>query len=204
MRSLLFAMLCFSGCCVTHAQELDGACRVYTNEMQWSGVAIAHDQVLTVAHHGLGVGSEVNVELPVDRHSGDVRVSVRGKIKRLNIRADLCLVRITSKHAFKIRAYKLAGTSPFTKGSKVKIRGYIMGEAMVSDVPFESGEGSVSGIRVSSFRGQAVQGMSGAPVLRDDQVVGIQFGGNASSIDAVTVEQIQGFLNEGDAIGSAE
>ena len=207
MRNV-WLMLVLSGCCFVdaRAQELEGACRISTHNMQWSGVAVAQDQVLTIAHHGLPVGSAVHVELPMGTHGSDVRVSLKGKIRKINRRADLCLIAITSQNQFRIREYKVGSSGTLRKGQKprVKIRGFILGQAMVSDVVFVTDENKVEMIPVATFEGQAVQGMSGSPVVLDGQLVGIQFGGSDRHIDAVTIEQIGRFLSEDYATGGPQ
>lgn len=198
-RHFLWLALLINGCCAgtcSFAQNFDGACLLTTTNMQWSGVAVSPTEILTVAHHGLQVGSEVRADFPENGHGGTTRVSVKTRVKKIHKLADISLLEYTSPEWACIKQYRLVAENPFTKpGRKVKINGYVNAMPRVADVSFERGDTKVDEILVNQFRGKAVSGMSGAPALIGDTLVGIQFGGGDTVIHCVAVKTIQEFLD---------
>ena len=200
-RQMLWLSLLINGCCTSTlslAQDFDGACLLVTQNMQWSGVAISPTEILTVAHHGLSVGSEIQADFPEHKHGGSTRVSLKARVKKINKRADICLLEYKAPEWACIKQYRVPVENPLTtRGRKVRIHGYVNHQPMFIEPEFERGDVYVTGaedIAVNQFIAQAVEGMSGSPILIGDTLVGIQFGGGKKDLHAASVKTIQEFL----------
>lgn len=191
------ALLMCAGCCMTapvSGQELDGICRLSTDGMQWSGVAISETKILTVAHHKLRVGQVVRAEFGIGQHGAFERVSVKARIRKSDVKKDLCLLDFDTPKFLKVKAYPVGRLQ--AKVSRTRISGYIMDQPMQLEVPLISTIGQTDGVRVFTFHGKGVAGMSGAPAMQQGRVVAVQFGGGPAAIDAASDESIQEFVAE--------
>jgi hypothetical protein len=178
-------------CLVCQAQEFDGVCRLSVDGKQWSGVAISDTHILTVGHHEeTGI---VRAEFAEGEHGAFNRIGIQAKVLRTHRKADLSLLEYYPPRWAQIRSYPVKDWKP----DRVRIRGYVSTSPRVQDCTVSTGPvATVDGFTVLTMKGTAVSGMSGSGVFADDGIVGIQFGGNRDSIDAVTVETIQMFLKE--------
>jgi hypothetical protein len=169
----------------------DGVCRLSVDGKQWSGVAISDTHILTVGHHEeTGI---VRAEFAEGEHGAFNRIGIQAKVLRTHRKADLSLLEYYPPRWAKIRSYPVKDWKP----DRVRIRGYVSTSPRVQDCTVSMGPvATVDGFTVLTMKGTAVSGMSGSGVFADDGIVGIQFGGNRDSIDAVTVETIQMFLKE--------
>jgi hypothetical protein len=169
----------------------DGVCRLSVDGKQWSGVAISDTHILTIGHHGeTGI---VRAEFAENEHGTFNRLGIQAKILRTHKLADLSLLEYNPPRWAKIRSYSVKDR----KSDRVRIRGYVSTSPRVQECTVSTGPvATVDGFKVLTLNGDAVSGMSGSGVFEDDGIVGIQFGGNRDSIDAVTVETIQMFLKE--------
>lgn len=181
-----------------YGQTVDGVCRLVTPTLQWSGVAISDSEVLTVEHHNLRPGEKVRIEFPVDRHNGEVRVSIVGEVAKVDDAMDLSLIRYSAPKWLKVKSYELSPSRiPLRKREKVEIRGFIWDQAMLTNATLFTDDRTVRGHVINTFNAQAVQGMSGSPVIFQGSLVGIQFGGDKRVTDAVTVRTVETFLRRG-------
>jgi hypothetical protein len=169
----------------------DGVCRLSVDGKQWSGVAISGTHILTVGHHGeTGI---VRAEFAETEHGTFNRIGIQAKVLRTHRKADLSLLEYYPPRWAKIRSDPVKDR----KSDRVRIRGYVSTSPRVQDCTVSTGPTyQVDGFAVLTMNGEAISGMSGSGVFADDGIVGIQFGGNRDSIDAVTVETIQMFLKE--------
>lgn len=177
--------ICFSA----FGQEFDGICRLTVEGKQWSGVAISTTQILTVAHHGeTGI---VRAEFAEKEHGSFNRLGVQAKIIRSNKLADLSLLEYNCPQWAAVKVYPVKRLKP----AVVSIRGYVGSSPRFNDATLIL-KGSVDGYPVNTFSGEGIAGMSGSGVLCDGFTVGIQFGGNRTTVDAVSIETIEAFLKE--------
>jgi hypothetical protein len=188
---IVLAIFCLTHDVTVFGQEFDGICRLSVDGKQWSGVAISDTQILTVGHHGeTGI---VRAEFAEAEHGSFNRIGIQAKILRTHKRADLSLLEYYPPSWANIRSYQVQDR----KADRVRIRGYVNASPRVQDCGVSTGpKYQVDGFTVLTMDGEAISGMSGSGVFADGGIVGIQFGGNRDSIDAVTVETIQMFLKE--------
>ena len=166
----------------------DGVCRLSVDGKQWSGVAISSTQILTVGHHGeTGIVRAEFVGL-----KSDDSIGISAKILKTHKLADLSLLEYKCPSWAAVRSYPVSRK----QFKRVKIRGFTSDILRELDVDLLRSDTVVDGFKVHTFKGKAWSGMSGSGALADGETVGIQFGGNRDSIDAVTVETIQMFLKE--------
>ena len=169
----------------------DGVCRLSVDGKQWSGVAISDTHILTVGHHG--ESGIVRAEFAETEHGAFNRIGVQAKILRTHKKADLSLLEYYPPRWAKIRSYPVKDR----KSDRVRIRGYVITSPRTHEGSVSKGPVySVDGFQVLTVETAAISGMSGSGVFADDGIVGIQFGGNRDSTDAVTVETIRMFLKE--------
>lgn len=176
-------------CWSAFGQEFDGICRLTVEGKQWSGVAISSTQILTVAHHGeTGI---VRAEFAEREHGAFNRLGVQAKILRSNKLADLSLLSYNCPSWAAVKTYPVKRLKP----AKVSIRGYVQSSPRFNEAAWIQ-RGIVDGHSVNTFSGEGIAGMSGSGVLCDGFTVGIQFGGNRNTVDAVSIETIEAFLKE--------
>lgn len=175
--------------------QIDGVCRLSANNKKWSGVAIAPDLVLTCAHHD--EADNIKVEFPLAGSSGTF-VTVRGRVRKANRKSDVSVIEFRLPAKYRLKAY------PVRAGKPVRIKGYagIKAESRLLEVALEKPAGALDGyaVRTLQLTGQSESGMSGSPVLAEDNgqltVTGIQFGGKDNVIDFATVDSINALLQE--------
>lgn len=195
LKALLFVLLGYFTFVVmsnaAKAQEFDGICRLIASgengyKKTWSGVAISSTEILTVAHHGeTGI---VRAEFP-EKHGEFTRLGVKARVLRSDKGKDLSLLSYEAPSWASVRAYE--GVS---LPDRVTIRGFVGDEPVTLQCPVFVRNRTVTGYRVETLSGRAIQGMSGAPLLTDEGIAGIQFGGTPELIDAVSVDTIRLFL----------
>lgn len=182
-------------CAVSHGQDLDGICRLSCDGSTWSGIAISETQILTVAHHGFESGKVVRAEFPFGKHGAFERIGVKATVVRSDAVRDLSLLTYSQPVVAKVRCYPIG--KAIAIGDSAVISGYVSDDAMTVTCPLRRTDLEVTGtgIPILDFNGAAVSGMSGSGVVRDGYAVGIQFGGDATCLHAVTVESINVFLS---------
>lgn len=167
--------------------KFDGICRLSVDYKQWSGVAISRTQILTVAHHDeTGI---VRAEFAETEHGSFNRIGVKARIIRSNRKADLSLIEYDCPEWAEVKVYPVRKL----QSKAVSIRGYVESSPR-EDKTTLLRIGIVDGYQVNTFSGTGIPGMSGSGVLSDDSTVGIQFGGDKTTVDTVTSETIQEFL----------
>lgn len=175
--------------------QIDGVCRLSANNKKWSGVAIAPDLVLTCAHHD--EADNIKLEFPLAGSSGTF-VSVRGRVRKANRKSDVSVIDFRLPAKYRLKSY------PVRAGKPIRIKGYagIKAESRLLEVALEKPAGVLDGytVRTLQLTGQSESGMSGSPVLAEDDgqltVTGIQFGGKDNVIDFATVDSINALLQE--------
>lgn len=182
-------------CTVSQGQDLDGICRLSCEGSTWSGIAISETQILTVAHHGFDAGKVIRAEFPFGKHGAFERIGVKSTVLRSDTARDLSLLSYSQPVVAKVRCYPVGKSLAI--GDNAVISGYVADQAMVVTCPLRRADLEVTGtgIPIFEFNGVAVSGMSGSGVVRDGYAVGIQFGGDATCLHAVTVESINVFLS---------
>jgi hypothetical protein len=182
-------------CAVSHGQDLDGICRLSCEGSTWSGIAISETQILTVAHHGFESGKVIRAEFPFGKHGTFERIGVKSTVVRSDSVRDLSLLSYSQPVVAKVRFYPIGKAIGI--GDSAVVSGYVGDQAVVVTCPLRRTDIEVTGtgIPILDFNGPAVSGMSGSGVVRDGLAVGIQFGGNATCLHAVTVESINVFLS---------
>lgn len=181
-------------CSVSHGQDLDGICRLSCEGTTWSGIAISETQILTVAHHGFEAGKVIRAEFALGKHGAFERIGVKSTVVRSDTSRDLSVLSYSQPVVAKVRCYPVGKSLAI--GDDAVISGYVADQAMVVTCPLRRTDLEVTGtgIPILDFNGAAVSGMSGSGVVRDGHAVGIQFGGDATCLHAVTVESIRTFL----------
>jgi len=179
----------FIGSCV-NGQEFDGICRLSIDGKQWSGVAISKTRILTVAHHNeTGI---VRAEFAEKQHGAFNRLGIQAKILKSNKLADLSLVEYNCPPWAAIKTYPVKRLKP----ARVSIRGYVQSSPRDYSGDLITDSASADGYNLLEIKTEAIGGMSGSGVLCDGFTVGIQFGGNRTTVDAVSIETIEAFLKE--------
>lgn len=169
----------------------EGVCRITAGNSHWSGVVIGPGKILTCAHHK----SKGPFKAEFRRGAGLDYVSVTCELVKSNEAMDLSLLKFDTKETVKPRIYKLRKAAPN------RIWGFLHG---TTPKTFKVTPGatnySMEGRDIIDMTGEGItspqHGMSGSPVFADWDVVAIQFGGNGSSINAVSYDTIQEFLKE--------
>lgn len=189
---LILALTVFIACQVAAQAQLpvfDGICRLSVDGKQWSGVAISQTEILTVAHHG--ETENIRAEFPESTHGEFNHLGIRCRVIKSNVKADLSLLQYNCPSYAAIAHYPVSRK----EFKRVEIKGYVRSSPMALICPVAAQDRQVDGYTVLTLQGAATAGMSGSAVLSDRSVVGIQFGGSETVIDAVTAETIHNFLD---------
>jgi hypothetical protein len=199
MRYLLLCMFCWAGCNSTACtQEFHSTCRLLletaNGHNQFSGVAISDKHILTTAHGLTTVGDIVWVEFPVRSHGSSIRIKLRAVAIKMDAAADLCLLQYDAPQWLRITPCKLARVEKTP--ARVRIRGYVRDVAMQVDADVLRYGDFFDGtdVPLDLINAKAIQGMSGSPVTVDDELVGIQEGGDDTALHVITLPAIQKFL----------
>ena len=146
---------------------------------QWSGVAVAPDLILSVAH------SITNGEAKAEFEGGTVVATVI----KFDKDRDLALFKATGT----LKPIKIAKERP----RLAKILGFAMGHKKVVSYPVSATIAYVIPTEhLLVMDGEAFHGMSGGPVLNENgELVGIQSSGDKAMTMASSPEQIKSFLN---------
>jgi len=198
MRYLIFGVMIWCCCAAVVAQKFHSACRLILDapdgQHQFSGVAVPANRILTVAHALHGVDDIVWAEFPADAHGSQVRLKVRAVVVKTDKRSDLCLLRYAPPVWAQITPCNLSKVTQTPK--RVRVRGYVLDVAMQSEAEVirygDTFQGTDTPLDLIGTR--AIQGMSGAPVTVNDELVGIQEGGDNVSTHIITLPAIQKFL----------
>lgn len=198
MRYLIFGVMLWCCCITADAQKFHSACRLildtHDEQHQFSGVAVPDNYILTVAHAIHGVDDIVWAEFPADAHGSPVRLKIRVVVVKTDKRADLCLLRYTPPVWARIKPCNLSKVTQTPK--RVRIQGYVLDVAMQAEADVirygDTFRGTDTPLDLIGAR--AIQGMSGSPVTVNDELVGIQEGGDNVSTHIITLPAIQKFL----------
>lgn len=180
MRNLIF-LLFFTLPSILTAQEFDGICLIKSENSSWSGV-MTEQGVLTVAHPD-------KKESVCFFSDGANLVGVPGTLIKKNDQVDIAIYRVEVPKWAKVKKHKIGKI----KAPSATIIGYIGGTRTIRSGQYVS-DGVVNGVTVVTYGCQATSGMSGSPAFYNEEVIGIQFGGNSTSTDCVSVEEINKFL----------
>lgn len=198
MRYLLLCIVLWCCCTEASAQRFHNTCRLvwetHTGLHQFSGVAVSDKHILTVAHAVTAVGDIVWAEFPTGVHGGPVRIKLRAAVIKVDPRADLCLLQYDAPQWVQIAPCKLARVTQTPK--RVRIQGYIR------DVAMQTEAGVIrygdmfrdTDTPLDLINARAVQGMSGSPATVNEELVGIQEGGDDTTTHIITLPAIQKFL----------
>lgn len=176
---ILLSVLIFPS--ILTAQEFDGVCLMRSENSSWSGV-MTEQGVLTVAHPN-------KKESVCFFSDGTNLVGIPGTLIRENSNVDIAIYRVEVPKWAKVKKHKIGKI----KAPSATIIGYIVGTRTIRSGPYVS-DGVVNGVTVVTYGCQATSGMSGSPAFYNNEVIGIQFGGNSTSTDCVSVEEINKFL----------
>lgn len=171
----------------------DGVCRIRVGENTWSGVAIAKDLVLTVAHHHETEG--FFVEFPYSFGSSNY-ARVSAQLVSSNTDADLSVLRINPPDLVIVQPYLLSSLPE----DAIELPGYLSGKdpkklsirnlrKIVRDNGLDFDTYLGAGISSPQF------GMSGSPLLtKEKQIAGLQSGGKGGEIVAIKLDTIRQFV----------
>lgn len=178
--------------CFGQEVVLDGVARLTFTDgprsSEWSGVAISEDTVLTCEHHNHS--GKVRIEFCVDQHGSPDRVCVEGQIVKVNDAMDLSLISYRAPKWARVRFYRLNAVE-----GNGQIKGFLRGQPVIRKAS--------PGRRGIRFNGRLMvevnaitdSGMSGSPLIVNDDVSGILLGGDSGGIShCVSVGTVRSFL----------
>lgn len=182
--------------------KADGLCRIRVGDNTWSGVAIAEDLVLTVAHHDETDG--FFIEFP-SSFGSSTYARVSAELVSSNKDADLSVLRINLPDLVKVQPYSLSSLPE----DAIELPGYLSGKdpkklsirnlrKIVRDNGLDFDTYLGAGISSPQF------GMSGSPLLtKGNQIAGLQSGGKGGEIVAIKLDTIRKFMETVDTDQSA-
>ena len=188
---LYWAVVALAHANLVFGQEisLDGVARLTWTDgresVEWSGVAISEDRVLTCEHHNKT--GDVRIEFATE---GKTRVSVPGRIIKVNDSMDLSLISYEAPGWASVRFYGIDDVK-----ANGEIRGYLRGSAVTRRAP-RGREGITFGGRpMVEVLAVTESGMSGSPLLVEGSVCGILLGGANDGVShCVSPATIREFL----------